>query len=180
MPDIMLELPIAAPPERVYAAITEESALSSWWTPDVDAEPRVGSIAEFRFRGGRFVAKMEITELEPDRGVRWVVTGCAGVGGHVCQLGAGPAADGTRVRFGHHGYPSVEGSFASANFNWAFYLSSLKDYLETGRADRGSSTPSGATPKGRRVASIRFGVGTTLRAQLPPQIRGAVTGSYLR
>ena len=138
MPDVLLEVPIAATPERVYTAITEQSGLSSWWTPEVEAEPRVGSISEFRFGGGRFVAKMEITELEPERCMRWAVKqGAPEWAGTSVSWELAPKAGGTRVRFGHHGYPSVEGSFANVNFNWAFYLSSLKDYLETGRGRPG-------------------------------------------
>jgi hypothetical protein len=53
MADVLLEVPISAPPERVYQAITEQAGLASWWTPDVSkAEPRIGSVAEFRFGTG--------------------------------------------------------------------------------------------------------------------------------
>jgi len=43
MADVLLEFPIAAMPDKVYAAITEQNALASWSTPDVSAEPKVGS-----------------------------------------------------------------------------------------------------------------------------------------
>jgi len=43
-----------------------------------------------------------------------------------------PAGDGATVRFSHLNYPSTEGRFAQVTFNWAWYLISLKDYLEQG------------------------------------------------
>ena len=67
MADVVLELPIAAMPDKVYAAITEQAGLAKWWTPDVSAQPKVGSVAEFRFRGGQYVTRMEIVALEPPR-----------------------------------------------------------------------------------------------------------------
>jgi uncharacterized protein YndB with AHSA1/START domain len=60
MPEILLEVPITATPHQVYAAITKQQGLSSWWTPDVVARPEVGSVSEFSFAGG-YVVKMEIT-----------------------------------------------------------------------------------------------------------------------
>ena len=137
MPDVLLEVPIAATPERVYTAITEQSGLSSWWTPEVEAEPRVGSIAEFRFGGGRFVVKMEITELEPTRGVRWAVKqGAPEWASTSVSWELAPTA-GCAGALWAPWVSSVEGSFANVNFNWAFYVCSLKDYLETGRGRPG-------------------------------------------
>ena len=48
-----------------------------------------------------------------------------------------PVEAGTSVRFGHRDYASVEGSFASVAYNWAWYMASLKDYLETGEGRPG-------------------------------------------
>jgi uncharacterized protein YndB with AHSA1/START domain len=138
MPDVLLELPIAATPEQVYAAITEQAGLSSWWTPDVVAEPKLGSVAEFRFRGGRFVIEMEITGLEPGHSVRWSVRqGSPEWAGTSVTWDLSPVDQHTQVRFGHRDYASVNGSFAGVAFNWAWYLSSLKDYLETGQGRPG-------------------------------------------
>jgi uncharacterized protein YndB with AHSA1/START domain len=138
MPEVLLEAPIQAPAERVYAAITEQSGLSRWWTPSVGAEPRVGSIAEFQFRGGAFVVKMEITELDTNRRVGWAVRqGSPEWADTHVSWELIPMDGGTRVRFGHHNYASVEGSFANVTFNWAYYLNSLKDYLEMGQGRPG-------------------------------------------
>ena len=37
------------------------------------------------------------------------------------------------ARFGHYNHASVEGSFANVTFNWAYYLKSLTDYLDSGQ-----------------------------------------------
>ena len=138
MPDALLEAPIAAAPERVYEAITEQRGLASWWTPDVSAEPRVGSVAELRFRGGQYVARMEIAALEPGRRVEWAAKGGAPEwDGTRITWDLLPAGSGTVVRFAHRGYPSAEGSFGQVTFNWAWYLISLKGYLETGHGRPG-------------------------------------------
>jgi uncharacterized protein YndB with AHSA1/START domain len=138
MPDVLLELPIAATPEQVCSAITEQTGLSSWWTPDVVVKPKPGSVGEFRFRGGQFVVKMEITALEHCRMVRWAVRqGAPEWAGTSVTWDLAPADHRTNVRFAHRGFASVDGSFASVAFNWAWYLSSLKDYLEAGQGRPG-------------------------------------------
>src|SRR5215467_11126896 len=137
MPDILLELRIAATPDQVYQAITEQEGLCSWWTPEAIARPEVGSLAEFTFRGGpggKVVAKMEVTALGPGRKVYWTVKEDSipdWVGTRI-TFDLTPVDHGTSVRFGHRDYPSTEGSFASVAYTWAWYLTSLKDYLETG------------------------------------------------
>jgi len=142
MPDLLLEVAIAITPERVYAAITEQAGLASWWTPDVVAEPTLGSVAEFRFGGRRFVVNMEITSLEAGRRVSWAVKqGAPEWAGTRVTWDLTPVDGGTRVRFGHHDYASVDGSFASVGYSWAWYLSSLKDYIETGRGRPGQLRP---------------------------------------
>lgn len=38
-----------------------------------------------------------------------------------------------RVFLAHRGFVSTEGNFASVNYNWGWYVSSLKFYLEKGQ-----------------------------------------------
>jgi uncharacterized protein YndB with AHSA1/START domain len=136
MPDIVLEVTIAATPDKVYRAITEQEGLSRWWTPEAAARPEVGAVAAFAFTGGpagRFVIRMEITALEPKQKVTWAVKeGATDWADTHVTWDLMPVDDGTKVRFGHHDFASTQGSFASVAYNWAWYLASLKDYLETG------------------------------------------------
>ena len=73
MPDIVQELTIEATPENVFNAITNQDELAQWWTNQVTAEPKVGSIAEFTFDKRAVVFKMEIIELNAGKQVYWKV-----------------------------------------------------------------------------------------------------------
>lgn len=134
MPDILHQVPIQAPPDQVYAALTEQAGLGSWWTDDVSAKPEQGSVAEFGFEGGEVVFRMRVDELSPGRKVAWTVLDPAPPewDGTRVTWELSPADGGTSLRFGHRDWASTEGSFAAINYNWAYYLTSLKDYLEQG------------------------------------------------
>lgn len=136
MPDILHELTIAAAPDKVFQAITEQQGLAAWWTPDMAADATVGSTVHARFRGGGFVVEMEVVALEPARKVEWITRqgNPEWIGRHVAW-DLSPVEKGTRILFGHRGFASADGALASASYNWAVYLTSLKDYLETGRGN---------------------------------------------
>ncbi len=139
MPDILHEVTIAATPDKVFKAITEQQGLAAWWTTHTVAEPRVGSVGEFSFPGG-FVIKMEITKLEPGRKVYWTVKeGAPDWAGTHVTWDLTPSDNGTKVRFGHRDYASADGSLAGVSYTWAWYLTSLKDYVETGKGRPGQA-----------------------------------------
>ena len=135
MPDILHELTIEATPDAVYAAITEENGLKGWWTTHTKAQPAVGSVAEFGFMGGQMVFKMKIKTLEAGKTVNWDVEGGGPPDWAATRVtwDLTPVEGGTKVLFGHRGYASSEGSFASVNYNWGYFLTSLKAYVETGQ-----------------------------------------------
>jgi hypothetical protein len=49
--EIMFAVDVDAEPSAVYEAVSTRNGLRSFWTPDADAEPTVGS--EARFGTGR-------------------------------------------------------------------------------------------------------------------------------
>jgi uncharacterized protein YndB with AHSA1/START domain len=130
--DILLKFPIRVSPEAVFRAITDQEQFRAWWTRDTRFEPRVGSVAEFAF--GQMVMKMEIEKLEPPHSMTWR------------NIGGPPHWPGTRIlfeveaavpyamlRFSHVGFEdSVREEVAQTSARWAFYLISLKNYLERG------------------------------------------------
>lgn len=135
MPDILLQIPIAAQPEKIFQALTEQSGLTSWWTDQVQAEPRVGSVAVFTFEGGQVVMNMRIAELDRPNRVAWEVADPAPPewGGTTITFDISEADQGgSSLLFGHRGWASTSASFAAINYNWAYYLTSLKDHLEKG------------------------------------------------
>ncbi len=134
MPDILHEVLIDAPPAVVYDAISQERGLQAWWTRDCTVGSSVGSIAQFRFNGGRVTFSIRIDELDENERVVWYC------------LGADPEWQDTRivyeiyekhgmtaVDFRHLDWRSTEGIFAMCNYDWAKYLTSLKSYAETGQ-----------------------------------------------
>jgi uncharacterized protein YndB with AHSA1/START domain len=135
MADILHQVPIAAEPHAVFKAITDQAGLACWWTEAVEAEEEVGAVARFSFEGGDVVMLMEITKLEEAERVEWQVLDPAPPEwkGTSVTWELAPTDEGTRLLFGHRHWQSTAGSFAAINYNWAYYLTSLKQYLETGK-----------------------------------------------
>lgn len=134
MADILLEVTIEKSPQDIYKALTESEEIKQWWTSHAIAEPKVGSTAEFGFYGGEAIFKFNVAKLDAGKNVTWSVMG----GGPPDWAGTSvtwdisPTDKGTKVLLGHRDYQTTEGSFASVGYNWAFFLTSLKAYLEKG------------------------------------------------
>jgi uncharacterized protein YndB with AHSA1/START domain len=134
MADILLMVPIEAPLEVVYRAISEPEGLSKWWTTSVEGTGDIGETLIFRFEGGGVEMRMGVESLEAPKSIRWRV-----------EEPPPPEWEGTEVTwdlevkegmthllFGHRNWQSTEGSFPSINYSWAYYLTSLKEYVEKG------------------------------------------------
>ncbi len=136
MHDIVHELTIAAPADKVYEAVTNQSGLSQWWTRDCTATPDVGSEAQFAFDDRSVVFTMKIDLLEPPELVHWdCVDGPdEWVGTKIAFRIEGLEADAhmCTVRFWHGGWEYEDGMLPKCSFQWAMYLDSLRRYLETG------------------------------------------------
>lgn len=131
---------VHAPPGRVYRALTTEEGLSGWWTTTVKVEPGVGGHVDFTFLEG-FNPRMQVTALEENRRVDWTC-----VGGHdnwkdnTFSFALHDVDGETGVMF-RQGYARELSDmvYGEYNFNWGYYLGSLKKLCET---DEG--TPYGA------------------------------------
>jgi uncharacterized protein YndB with AHSA1/START domain len=134
MPDILHEVTIQGSPEKVYDALTHQEGLESWWTTNAKAEPKEGTILEFQFHNPDAMFKMEVAKLEPGKKVYWnVLQGAPDWGGTHVTWDLEAVGGGTKVLFGHRDYASYGGSFASVSYSWAWFLTSLKMYIETGQ-----------------------------------------------
>jgi uncharacterized protein YndB with AHSA1/START domain len=133
MPDILHEVKINGSPAAVYAALTENAGLAAWWTHKTrNARPQVGTVAEFEFPDGN-VFKIEVTELAAGSKVHWKpIEGVPDWPGTRVTWDMEAADGGTKLLFGHRDYASYGGSFAGVSYNWAWFLTSLKQYIETG------------------------------------------------
>src|SRR5690349_9625051 len=114
--DIVHELITSAPSDKVFQVLTEAAHLAAWYAPDTHAEPRVGSVTEFRFDRG--IIRVEVTELKPERKIVWKVlqglSGWEGATGEIIwQLKPNPFGAGTMLHFTHSGWPTMEGPYPS-------------------------------------------------------------------
>jgi uncharacterized protein YndB with AHSA1/START domain len=135
MADILHETTIQAAPEQVYKALTEQKGLASWWTVHTVAKPVVGSTAEFTFNDPTpFLIKMKVDTLEAGQKVYWTTEqGAPDWDGTRVTWDLTPVEGGTKILFGHRNFASTEGSFAGVSYSWAWFITSLKEYLETGK-----------------------------------------------
>ncbi len=133
MAEIKHLVTIEAEPAVVYAAITEQAGLASWWTEETVADATVGSVLEFRF-GEEYHNKMRLTRLVSDQRVEWEC-----IQGHDEWVGTRFTFDleggqgRTTLRFSHYQWAEATDFYANCNFHWGYYMQSLKTYCETGQ-----------------------------------------------
>ena len=126
-------VPIAAPPTRVYEAISTTRGLAGWWTTDVSGSAQPGGVIAFGFTG-EFDPEMRVTGLQPGERVTWELAG-----GHPNWDGSSfeyelqPSGTGTLLRFWqHYGRQLSDDDYGIYNYNWGYYLESLRLLCETG------------------------------------------------
>jgi uncharacterized protein YndB with AHSA1/START domain len=139
MAAIIIEHTIAAAPERVYRALTQQNELALWWAEEARVKPEVGSLGEFRFRPPAGVLQFEVAELDQDEKVSWISRqGPPHWAGTSVTWQLTPIQNGTRVVFTHDGFAQVDQAYEGTRGNWEYFLASLKSYLETGKGTPGT------------------------------------------
>lgn len=134
MPSILHQLTIHVSPDKVYEALTDKDKIAQWWIKDNSMQAVEGTTGEFKLQDGTVVFKMEVVKLMPDNDVHWKPKeGPAEWENTSISWQLNKAENGTEVRFIHRGWVSVGGSYAQISYNWAFYLTSLKWFLERGK-----------------------------------------------
>lgn len=133
MADIIQELPVKAPPSRVFELMASPEGLTQWWTKTSCGEQREGAEyclvfgPEYDWRGRvtRYVPddefELQITAADKD----WVGTRVG------CELEPSPSG-GTLVRFYHIGWPEANEHWRVSCHCWAMYLRVMRRYLEHG------------------------------------------------
>ena len=137
MADILHLVGIRADRSQVFDALTRQAHIRSWWSQFTQAEAAVGAVNRVSFYGGMVVFELTVETLAPGEKVVWAVTGGPPewLGTQITWTlsdGEGPNAGHTMVHFAQTGFESTGGNFASVNYNWGWYLTSLKFYLEKG------------------------------------------------
>jgi uncharacterized protein YndB with AHSA1/START domain len=121
MKTILHAVHVHTSPARVYEALTTRDGLAGWWSTTVELDEGQGGVIRFTFHGD-FHPQMKQTALERDRKVGWQC-----VGGHpnwqdnTFSFTIEPRKSEALLTFGIY------------NFNWGYYLNSLKLWCETGR-----------------------------------------------
>lgn len=132
MADLRHLVSINAPYDRVYAAITQEAGVARWWTNRLSLPEGEEQVAQFQF-GENFIHKIKVLDLQVNKRVEWLVEG-----GHPEWIGTRVVfrieakESQTILRFSHLSWLEVTDYFASCNYQWAYYLRSLKQLCETG------------------------------------------------
>jgi uncharacterized protein YndB with AHSA1/START domain len=127
---------IDAKRDVVWAALTSERGLASWWSTNVSTPAAaVGSVVHFTFRGD-FNPDMKIEELNANQKLVWRC-----IGGHdkwadgtfIFELEATGESH-TRLRFWQqYAVELADDYYGTYNFNWGYYLGSLSEYCSTGK-----------------------------------------------
>jgi uncharacterized protein YndB with AHSA1/START domain len=128
-------LELAAPARSIWAAFTEPAQLAAWWGTELVVDGTgVGSRQSWTFAGD-FNPVMEILAMEDGHEVEW-----ACVSGHtpwqdsrfrfqVEDLGEGRS----RLRFWQeYAVELADDYYGTYNFNWGYYLESLRLLCVTG------------------------------------------------
>lgn len=134
MPDMLHKITVAAPPERLYDAITSAVGLKSWWTRDSASDPRPGGRARFGFHSRSTVFDMRYESVEPAERVVWHCDdGPDEWTSTRVTFDLEPTEEGgTVVRFAHRDWRTTEGTYPDCNTVWGYLMHSLKEYCEGG------------------------------------------------
>lgn len=134
MRQILHSVQIHASPSNVYDALTTAKGLRGWWTKKVEAEEGVGGVIRFTFAGD-FNPQMKQTALEKARRVDWKC-----VGGHpnwqdnTFRFSLTDRKGETLLMFTQEYARELSDEiYGTYNFNWGYYLNSLKQFCESGR-----------------------------------------------
>jgi uncharacterized protein YndB with AHSA1/START domain len=104
---IRIEIEYPHPPDRVWAALTDQRAIAEWLMPN-DFEPRLGRAFQFRApnaRGWSGIVDCTVVELDPPR--RLAYTWKSGQVETVVTWSLQPTPRGTRLELVHSGFRGV-------------------------------------------------------------------------
>jgi uncharacterized protein YndB with AHSA1/START domain len=131
MPDLLHEIFVDAPAEKVYLALATQSGLSGWWTADTVMEARVGGSAQFGFDRRATVFRMIVEELVPSKRVVWSCQGDVDEWKDTrLTWELSPKERGSVVQFRHANWREASHFFAICNSSWGELMYRLKNYVE--------------------------------------------------
>lgn len=133
MKTIIHTVRIHAGPEAVYRALTTEEGVTGWWSTKATLQPGEGGIIKFTFVGDFHPHMQQTTLNEPDL-VEWRC-----IGGHpnwqdnTFMFKTRQLINETSLQFiQQYAQELDDDTYGTYNFNWGYYLNSLKRLCEDG------------------------------------------------
>ena len=133
MKQIIHAVHIHAAPSTVYRALTTGAGVTGWWTKKAEVEEHEGGIIRFTFAGD-FHPQMKQTKLEAGRRVEWqCVAGHPNWLDNTFTFALEERKGETLLKFFQdYARELSDEVYGTYNFNWGFYLNSLKQFCEKG------------------------------------------------
>ena len=126
---------VDAPVDSAWTALTRADQMAGWWSTKVDApDTSVGTLVRWTFAGD-FNPVMEIVEVSPPKLLKWrCIDGHQPWQDSTFRFQVDPlGADRTRLRFWQdYAVELADDYYATYNFNWGYYLESLRLLCSTG------------------------------------------------
>jgi steroid delta-isomerase-like uncharacterized protein len=136
--------------ETLWQALTVQQGLAAWWSTRVTvADSGGGERIHFTFAGD-FNPVMEVAHREDRRELAWrCVAGHDNWHDNTFRFQLAPLEDGRlRLRFWQdYAVELSDDDYGNYNFNWAYYLESLRLFCETGTGRPFDPDSSGAGPE---------------------------------
>lgn len=134
MARIVFEFEIGAPADAVVRALDAAEGIAGWWTEDVEFAGGEGSILTLGFPVAPKPFVLRVGGVDDER-VQWTSVGefPPHWSGTTITWTLTPTDGATQIHFSHDGWASDDGPFPSAAMTWGQLMTSLKQYVETGR-----------------------------------------------
>lgn len=134
MPEILHKIRIDAPQNSVFDALTTLSGLSGWWTETVKGHSALDEVLSFYFDNGHTEMQFRVSQLDPPSRVAWrCIGGDAEWKGTSIVFMLSDENSQTVVHFAHQEWSQAGPLFMHCNTKWAYFLISLKHFVETGQ-----------------------------------------------
>jgi len=127
---------IDKPSSVVFDALTNNDTIAQWFTETQCSEWRAGAKVIW-FDS----TEMTISQIISNKSITMQVNHGSGWENTTLHFEVDSIGDRTTVRFDQTGWPEVTDHFRDCSMSWAYFLESLKLYLETG-----TGTPEGVAP----------------------------------
>ena len=133
MKTIIHTVQVHASPETVYLALTTQDGVTGWWTDKATLTEGTNQSIHFTFVGD-FNPHMVQTELVPFYVVSWrCVEGHPNWKDNTFRFALRDIDGETSLRFvQEYAQELDDDTYGTYNFNWGYYLNSLKLFCETG------------------------------------------------